>query len=261
VAFPPAAARTARLAWPLPALVAWSAAWALFLAARAAGVGPAGAACGAALLGAACALVERAPWRRAAIVAGFPLSFAALGFGGSLPAWSWLALLAALGLAYPRRAWRDAPLYPTPPGALRGVAAVVVLPPSARILDAGCGLGAGLAELRRAWPRATLHGVEWSWPLVLLCVLRRRDARIARGDMWRTDWSSYDLVYLFQRPESMARAIEKARREMRPGSWLASLEFEATDLRPQHRLVGADGRPLWLYRLPFAADRRRSARD
>jgi hypothetical protein len=255
------AARASGLAWPLPALVAWGTAWALFLAARAAGVGPAAAACGATFLGAACALVETAPWRRAAIVAGFPLSFAALGFAGSLPAWAWLALLAALVLAYPRRAWRDAPLFPTPAGALQGVEAAVVLRPQARILDAGCGLGAGLAELRRAWPEAALHGVEFSWPLALLCRLRRRDARIARGDLWRTDWSSYDLVYLFQRPESMARAVAKARQEMRPGTWLASLEFEAPDLRPHHRHVGADGRPVWLYRLPFALDRRRSSRD
>ena len=257
----PAAARASGLAWPLPALVAWSAAWALFLAARATGIGPAVAACGAVFLGAACALAESAPWRRCAIVIGFPLSFAALGFAGSLPAWSWLALLAALVLAYPRRAWRDAPLYPTPAGALHGAGMVVALPLKARILDAGCGLGAGLAELRRAWPQASLHGVEFSWPLALLCRLHRRDAHIARGDMWRTDWSSYDLVYLFQRPESMGRAVAKARQEMRPGSWLASLEFEAPGLRPQHRLIGVDGHPVWLYRLPFAVDRRRTPRD
>ena len=34
-----------------------------------------------------------------------------------------------------------------------------------------------------------------------------------------------DLVYLFQRPESMPRALDKARTEMRPGAWLASLDF------------------------------------
>jgi hypothetical protein len=32
--------------------------------------------------------------------------------------------------------------------------------------------------------------------------------------MWRADWSGYQLVYLFQRPESMARAWAKGCAEM-----------------------------------------------
>jgi hypothetical protein len=31
-----------------------------------------------------------------------------------------------------------------------------------------------------------------------------------------------------------------------------SLEFAAEDLEPQAVLASADGRPVWLYRLPFA---------
>ena len=42
-------------------------------------------------------------------------------------------------------------------------------PPGAHVLDAGCGLGHGLQALRRAYPQAQLHGMEWSWPLRLLC--------------------------------------------------------------------------------------------
>ena len=34
------------------------------------------------------------------------------------------------------------------------------------------------------------------------------------------------MVYLFQRPESMQRAWDKARRDMRPGTWMVSLEFD-----------------------------------
>ena len=30
-----------------------------------------------------------------------------------------------------------------------------------------------------------------------------------RGDIWAADWSGYELVYLFQRPESMARALSR----------------------------------------------------
>jgi len=57
-------------------------------------------------------------------------------------------------------------------------------------------------------------------------------------------------VYLFQRPESMPRALAKARAEMAAGAWLASLEFEAEDATPQAVLTCPDGRRLWLYRLP-----------
>jgi hypothetical protein len=67
--------------------------------------------------------------------------------------------------------------------------------------------------------------------------------------MWVADWSGFDLVYVFQRPESMERVLAKASRELRPGAWLASLEFEADSRRPTWVFVCADGRPLWLYRM------------
>ena len=59
------------------------------------------------------------------------------------------------------------------------------------------------------------------------------------------------MVYLFQRPESVARAAQKAAAELRPGAWLVSLEFEATALQAssQYREVG--GRMVWLYRAPL----------
>jgi hypothetical protein len=69
--------------------------------------------------------------------------------------------------------------------------------------------------------------------------------------MWRSDWRDCALVYLFQRPESLPRAVAKAADELRPGAWLVSLEFEAAQLRPQAVARCADGRALWLYRAPF----------
>ena len=59
------------------------------------------------------------------------------------------------------------------------------------------------------------------------------------------------MVYLFQRPESMTKASEKAARELRLGTWLASLEFEATALGSHHVRRCPDGRPVWLYQAPF----------
>ncbi|MET0383552.1 MAG: class I SAM-dependent methyltransferase, partial [Burkholderiaceae bacterium] len=143
--------------------------------------------------------------------------------------------------------------FPTPRDALAGLGEHIGLAASASLLDAGCGLGHGLRALRAEWPRARIDGVEWSWPLALAAKSRCPWARVRRGDMWRGSWAGHDLVYLFQRPESMARALAKAHAEMRPGSWLVSLEFEAVGRVP-HAVVrrpcgGREGRPVWIYRV------------
>jgi hypothetical protein len=73
-------------------------------------------------------------------------------------------------------------------------------------------------------------------------------AHVRRGDMWAASWSGYDLVYLFQRPESMARAHAKATRELAPGAWLVSLEFPVPERAPYACLQGSGRRPVWIYR-------------
>ena len=244
-----ASLRTTGLAWPVLALLAWAACWAAFAALRAQGASPAVAVATATLLGVFVAVAAATPWRRVFVAAGFPLSFAVSGAAAGLPGWAWLAPFAALAILYPVGAWRDAPLFPTPQGALRGLAAQVALPADGRFLDAGCGLGDALIELHREFPRATLVGVEKSAPLRLACALRCRFATVRRADMWSFDWSGHDLVYVFQRPESMERVVAKASRELRAGAWLASLEFEVDSRRPTWVFVCADGRPLWLYRM------------
>jgi hypothetical protein len=241
--------RLSRL-WPLPAVLTWLAAWGLFTALLHSGLSPLlalGSACG---LGVVASLLGSSWWRRLMIGLGFPLLLAVSG-ALSLPAWAWLVPLLLLLLIYPLNAWRDAPLFPTPRDALKDLAAHATLRQGAIVLDAGCGLGDGLKALRGAYPQAQLHGIEWSWPLRGLCALRCPWAKVRQGDIWQADWSMYDLVYLFQRPESMPRAVTKALAELKPGSWLVSLEFEALALQPQACLRAPDGRPVWLYQQPF----------
>lgn len=253
----PVAPRLPALRWPLSALLAWGAAWAATtLLTRSGVVTPLQALLAGLLVGATPALWAATFWRRVIVAGGFPLSLLASdagGVGALLPAWAWLVPLAALLLAYPVTAWRDAPVFPTPRDALAGLAAHVDLPESASLLDAGCGLGHGLRALRAVWPHAHITGVEQSWPLALATRLRCPWARVRRGDMWRDSWAPHDLVYLFQRPESMARALAKAEAEMRPGSWLVSLEFEIVGRAPHARMSlpadRPDGRPIWIYRI------------
>ena len=193
------------------------------------------------------ALACQGRWRQAIAAAGFPLSALALGGAGALPPWVWLLMLLPLLAVYPLRAWRDAPLFPTPSEALVGLDAIVGTP--RRVHDAGCGLGHGLVALRRLWPEAELSGIEWS-PVLAWATRWRwrcRGAVVMRGDMWAVHWAGYDLVYLFQRPESMVRAHAKAAREMAPGAWLVSLEFAVPGIAPLACLEGAGRKPLWAY--------------
>jgi len=236
--------------WPLPALAAWAACWLTFVAVGEL-VGDAAALASALLLALALASFAATPWRRVFIAAGFAVSLAASEVAAWLPSWSWLLAIALLACAYPLRTWRDAPLFPTWRGALRGLAGEVELAPGAAILDAGSGSGAALLELRREYPHARLMGIEWSWPLWMLSALRCRFAQVRRGDLWSADWTPFALVYLFQRPESMPRALAKAAHELRAGAWLASLEFEISTLAPERVLDSGNGRRVWLYRAPF----------
>lgn len=236
-----------RLPWPLPALLCWALAWGHWLGLQSLGAGAGLAFACAVLIGGALAMLAASRWRRLMIAAGFPLSFALSGLASGGSALWWLLPLGLLAVAYPVRAWSDAPLFPTGAGALDGLDELIDLPANARVLDAGCGLGHGLQALRRVWPSARLEGIEWSRPWRLVAALRCPWAQIQQGDMWAQSWADHDLVYLFQRPESMPRAVEKARREMRPGSWLVSLEFEAKGLRPHARLQHQDQRPVWIY--------------
>jgi hypothetical protein len=191
-----------------------------------------------------------AGWRRWVVLGGLPLLMLLSAGVSVVGPWGWLGLALALLVVYPLQAWRDAPVFPTPRDALQGLEAAVPLSPGATILDAGSGLGHGLQAMRRAYGSARIQGVESSLLLVLLSRwrLRRCGFRVVRGDMWSVHWGGFDLVYVFQRPESMERAWDKACREMSAGAWLVSLEFEVPGLAPDQRLTCPDGRFLWIYR-------------
>lgn len=240
------------LRWPLPALLSWAAAWGLFIAARGAGLAAPAALAAAAVLGASLALLHSVRWRRLIVALGFPLSLLMTGLPAELPTWIWLLPLALLAVLYPRRSWGDAPLFPTPSGALVRLAKLTPLPPGAPVLDAGCGLGHGLRELHAAFPTAAIEGIEWSRPLAVLARWRCRFARIHQGDMWAQDWQPFALVYVFQRPETMARVWAKACAELAPGAWLVSLDFAVPDQTPLAQQHLASGHSVLIYRMPLA---------
>lgn len=243
------------LRWPVPALLVWVGAWLTYrlLAYAQLPIAPAFALVSAGCV--LCGVFGATIWRKLVIAIGFPLSLLLSGAAG-MPAWAWLVPLLVIVLIYPVHAWRDAPLFPTPAQALVELPKHVRLPAGAAIMDAGCGLGHGLKALRIAFPDARFFGIEWSWPLRAAASLLCPWARVSQGDIWRADWSTYNLVYLFQRPESMPRAVAKAAAELRSGAWLVSLAFAAEELEATAVVQGADGRPVWLYQAPFRRARK-----
>ena len=245
-----------RWPWPLPALLTWAAAWGTLKLAALVPLPAALALLMATTTGVVFSLMGTTLTRKLVMAMGFPMSWLLLSSAsvGAHLTWVWLLPLGLLLALYPPGSWKDAPLFPTPPDALRGLRELAPLPLGGRVLDAGCGLGDGLVALEREYPDAHLHGIERSLPLRWLCALRCRFAHVRGGDMWAADWSPYDMVYLFQRPESMDRAMAKAARELRPGAWLVSLEFEATGWVAQFSLQDDEERPVWLYQLPFQPD-------
>ena len=236
------------LLWPLPALWSWLAAWLLYSAALAAGLGAGPALALGAAAGAVLGWLHGQRWRRLIVALGFPVSVLALGWQGGASGLLWLAPLALLWWLYPRRTWSEAPLFPTPRGALEQLPALAPLPPGARVLDAGCGTGDGLRELLRIYPQARVEGVEWSRPLAWVARWRARGATVRRGDLWADDWAPFALVYVFQRPESMPRVWAKACAELPPTAWLVSLDFAVPDVEPAARWPLPGGQFVWLYR-------------
>lgn len=238
---------------PLGLAAFWLAQWAGYVALASNGVErpTAFAACA----GVALFMLARggSPARKILLAAGFPASYAALMLAHGAPGWVWLAPLAAGLLIFPRLSQEDAPLWFSPKGALDELAEAAPLKAGARVMDAGSGAGHGLRALARAYPGASVSGVEASGAL---CALSRRwaaPARVERADLWTVSWEGQDLVYLFLRPEAMARALDKAISEMADESWVASLEFALP--APADWAGRARGKTLYAYRVGSLRER------
>lgn len=240
--------------WPVPAVFVWMFAWGTYYIALGLGLGLHSAFILSLSISLLMGICGVSWWRKVFIAGGFPVSFVIMASSDAvahMPAWLWLIPLSLLLWIYPVRAWKDAPLFPTPQDALTDLNTKAPLPEGALVMDAGCGLGHGLFALRTAYPKAELIGVEWSWLLKFVCQLRCPWARIVRANIWDLSWSSFDMVYVFQRPESMHRASDKALQELKPGAWLVSLEFEAEVLVSSAQIQTSGGKMVWLYQVPL----------
>ncbi len=161
------------------------------------------------------------------------------------PLW-YLAAFGAAFLIYGSGPLRSGvPLFSSPPVAAQALAGLLEGGRPMRVLDAGSGGGALLLALARLRPQAQLCGIESGfapWALARLrAALSDAAPHFCRGDFWKADFGAYDIVYAFLSTAPMAQLWRKARREMRPGSLLVSLDFAVPGVAPSGVLELGDG--------------------
>lgn len=201
--------------------------------------------------GAMLSTTSQKKWRKAMIAMGFPFSYAILDLQGDVMAWIWLAPVIALLAIYPPRLWTDAPMFPTPKRSIAGLSKRLKLEDGAKILDAGCGMGHAIAALHEEFPKARLFGSEQSWLTSRMAKHSHKYAAIEQCDMWQQDWGQFDMIYVFHRPDTMSRAMQKACEQLHSGAWMASLEFKDDDYIPDLVWHNKGEKPIYLYRMPI----------
>lgn len=220
---------------------------------------------GPALLGlagigaAALAVALRLPWWWWWIELLFPLALA-LGAGLALPAWTYALLLGASLLLFGGVMISRVPLWLSGRRARALLCAELPnLLPQRRDLDVadlGAGLGGMLAALWRSDRCARCTGIEWAPIPFALGWLRLRLIGFDGSWRWASFWphplDGHDLVFAFLSPAAMPRLWDKARAEMRPGSWLVSYRFAIPGAAPDVRVQVGQSRDdaLLMWRMP-----------
>lgn len=187
-----------------------------------------------------------APWWRP-IQLLFPLALlGALAL--QLPPPLFLAVFIVLLGLYWSTFRTQVPLYPSGPAVWAAVAGL--LPPGRplRLVDIGSGMGGMALDLARRRPESDVVGIELAPLPWLASWLRARlggsRARFIRGDYEALDFADYDLVFAYLSPAAMGALWLKARAEMRPGSLLASYEFNIDACPPDRTIVTTEHGPL-----------------
>ncbi len=97
-------------------------------------------------------------------------------------------------------------------------------------LDAGCGSGRLLCYLAKHFPESNFVGVELN-PFVFfvakLISLPRKNVTIKYQNLWKVDFSNFDIIYAFLAPPLMVDIYQKVSEEMRAGTTFISNTFSA----------------------------------
>jgi len=196
-------------------------------------------------------------------------AFSAIGlifiWTGLPPTLALILLLASASIMGPAATDR-VPLFLSNASAARAIGRLARLLRARSFVDLGAGLGTVSYALAQTDARE-VWSIERSPVLWLLLRLRSalagRPFHVWRGDLFGFPLGQVDLAYAFLSPAAMPRLLEKAAREMRPGTWLISNSFGSADWPPDRCIVLRDRRRthLYLWRLPRQTRRAGSASE
>lgn len=177
----------------------------------------------------------------------FPTALLA-GLALHLPPWLAAAAFLALLGWYWSTYRTQVPYYPSNPAVWRAVLAELPQGRALRMIDIGSGLGGFTLHLAAERTESEVMGIELApvpWLVSRLrAVLSGSRARFVRGDYEQLNFAEYDLVFAYLSPAAMPALWRKAQHEMRPGSLLASYEFEIPAAGGIKAIRTTEGGPL-----------------
>ena len=132
------------------------------------------------------------------------------------------------------------PYVPTPRRVIQSMIDLARLQGSERVFDLGAGSGSILIAAKRKHPSIEATGIELS-PLVWLLgrakiFLSGMQIRFLRTNVFKTDVSDADVIFLYLFPSIMVDMEDKFDRELRPGTVVISHAFPFNRREPQETL-------------------------
>lgn len=113
--------------------------------------------------------------------------------------------------------------------------------PKGRMVDLGSGDGRVVMEFAQNGFEAT--GIEINPFLVLWSRIKIGNAKIIKGNFWRVNLSSFDIVYIFQLNSVNILLADKFKKELKPGALIISVGF----ILPGFELIAKDS-PFLVYK-------------
>ena len=130
----------------------------------------------------------------------------------------------------------EAPFVPTREGAVIQIVDVVGLLPAGSVMyDLGCGEGRILRAVAKKSPGATFKGFDIRrFPLYLAKRRTKGQDNITfeRANFYKEDFSAATHVYTYLFPQVMRKLQPKFEQELKPGTFVYSLDFPFKDKEP-----------------------------